>query len=158
MQFWEGPLFCGSATKHIWLKFFPFLFCLQTSIFGLAHGSTLDVVRISSCHWIFDHKWFSEADTSKGHIEHIIFFLYPLANPLTTDLFWCRLYQLGKLAEKQCPWVDRLEGEEKFFCGQCVPNGCLLWKMTYGKISDHMKKLFITSNRLIGNYYISNNQ
>ena len=104
------------------------------------------VVRISSCHWIFGHKWFSEADTSKEHIEHIIFFLYPLANPLTTDLFWCRLYQLGQLAEKQCPWVDRLEGEEIFFCGQCVPNGCLLWKMTYGKISDHMKKFFMTSN------------
>ena len=109
---------------------------------------TLDVVRISSCHWIFDHKWFSEADTSKEHIEHIIFFLYPLANPLTTDLFWCRLYQLGQLAEKQCPWVDRLEGEENFFCGQCVPNGCLLWKMTYGKISDHMKNFFMTSNVL----------
>ena len=106
----------------------------------------LEVVRISSCHWIFDHKWFSEADTSKEHIEHIIFFLYPLANPLTTDLFWCRLYQLGQLAEKQCPWVDRLEGEENFFCGQCVPNGCLLWKMTYGKISDHVKIFFMTSN------------
>ena len=37
----------------------------------------LDVSRISSCHWIFVHKWFSEADSSKEHNEHFIFFFTP---------------------------------------------------------------------------------
>ena len=67
---------------------------------------------------------FSKADTFWARIEHFIFFLYPLANPHTTDLFWCRLHQLGLLAEKQWLRVDRLEGKPKKLFAHCVPIRC----------------------------------
>ena len=79
-------------------------------------------------------------------INHLIFPVHLLTDPRDTVMFWCGLEQLWPLAEKQWWPVDRLEGGKEKFCTQCVPIGCLLWKMTYNEISDHMKKNFTTSN------------
>ena len=75
-------------------------------------------------------------------IIHLIFPVHLVTDPRDAIMFWCGLEQLWPLAEKQWWPVDRLEGGKEKFCTQCVPIGCLLWKMTYNEISDHMKKIF----------------
>ena len=79
-------------------------------------------------------------------INYLIFPVHLVTDPRDAIMFWCGLEQLWPLAEKQWWPVDRLEGGKEKFCIQCVPIGCLPWKMTYNEISDHMKKNFTTSN------------
>ena len=74
---------------------------------------------------IFDHQQFSEVEISQEHIELLISFLYALADPHTTDLFWWGPHYLRLLAEKQWQCGDRLGALEVWFGVQCVPNGCI---------------------------------
>ena len=87
---------------------------------------TLEVVRIFLSDQIFNHKSFSNEDNHLAHIDLINFFLNHLADHQAADLFWCRPYYVGPLAEKQRRPDDRLDGLEKKLLNQYVPSIYLL--------------------------------
>ena len=78
-----------------------------------------------------NYKLFSNEHIHLAHIE-------PLKTPpqLITlqhfaEFFWCWLDQLGPLAEKQQLNATKLGTLAECLWVQCVPNGCLIQKITY---------------------------
>ena len=83
-------------------------------------------------HQKFNHHQFFKADIYSAHIDLIIFFLNHLADH-QDDVVFQPMAQ-HSMARTKTNWRpdDRLDSLENFLLNQCVPDGYLHWKMTYG--------------------------
>ena len=80
----------------------------------------------------FNHNQFFKADIYSAHIDLIIFFLNRLADHRDDVVFQPMARRSMARTETNRRPDDRLDGLENFLLNQCVQDGYLHWKMTYG--------------------------